>query len=95
MIQCFDSITLDLTPFNVGVFLSQAQGIVYERRRERVGGEEQNISFLVVARAAALRPAERRPAPRQNRPFSALAVILHFGFVNLYLKLHAHTSVSV
>lgn len=38
-------------------------GFVCERRAwERVRGEEQNISFLVVARAAALRRVERRPA---------------------------------
>lgn len=59
--------------------------------RERAWGQEHNISFLVVARAAALRRAERRRTRHHTTaPNSALAVILHFGFVNLYLKLHPH-----
>lgn len=52
----------------------------------RARGQEHNISFLVVARVAARRRAERRRRPTSTAPNSALAVILHFGFVNLYLN---------
>lgn len=72
----------------VGILIERV--CVFEAGVEGVRGEDQKISFLVVARAAALRRAERRPAALgRTATNSALAVILHFGFVNLYLNLHA------
>lgn len=64
---------------------------VWARGRERSvvgsgwGREEHNISFLVVARAAARLRHGAAPPAAPNRPTSnALAVILQYGFVILY-----------